>query len=50
VIGLANSPPPIAEVAGRRRGTMNLDSWIAAILAVALLVYLVYTLLRPEKF
>lgn len=29
---------------------MNLESWIAGLLAVALLVYLVYTLLRPEKF
>jgi K+-transporting ATPase KdpF subunit len=29
---------------------MNADSWIAAVLAIAILVYLVYTLLRPEKF
>jgi K+-transporting ATPase KdpF subunit len=29
---------------------MTLESWIAALLAVAILVYLVYTLLRPEKF
>ena len=29
---------------------MNTESWIAAILAVGILVYLVYTLLRPEKF
>ncbi len=29
---------------------MNAESWIAATLAVAILVYLVYTLLRPEKF
>ena len=29
---------------------MNAESWIAAILAVGILVYLVYTLLRPEKF
>jgi K+-transporting ATPase KdpF subunit len=29
---------------------MSLDSWIAGILAVAILIYLVYTLLRPEKF
>jgi K+-transporting ATPase KdpF subunit len=29
---------------------MSLDSWIAGVLAVAVLVYLVYTLLRPEKF
>ncbi|MGH7619496.1 MAG: K(+)-transporting ATPase subunit F [Gemmatimonadaceae bacterium] len=29
---------------------MSAESWIAALLAVALLVYLVYTLLRPEKF
>jgi K+-transporting ATPase KdpF subunit len=26
------------------------ESWIAGLLAVAVLVYLVYTLLRPEKF
>ena len=29
---------------------MTLDSWIAGLLAVAILVYLVYTLLRPERF
>jgi K+-transporting ATPase KdpF subunit len=29
---------------------MNVESWIAAVLAVGILVYLIYTLLRPEKF
>ena len=29
---------------------MTLQSWIAGVLAIAILVYLVYTLLRPEKF
>jgi K+-transporting ATPase KdpF subunit len=29
---------------------MNAESQIAGVLAVAILVYLVYTLLRPEKF
>jgi K+-transporting ATPase KdpF subunit len=29
---------------------MTTESWIAGVLAVAVLVYLVYTLLRPEKF
>jgi K+-transporting ATPase KdpF subunit len=29
---------------------MSLDSWIAGLLAIALPVYLVYTLLRPERF
>jgi K+-transporting ATPase KdpF subunit len=29
---------------------MTLESWIAGALAIAILVYLVYTLLRPEKF
>ena len=29
---------------------MTVESWIAGILAVAMLAYLVYTLLRPEKF
>jgi K+-transporting ATPase KdpF subunit len=29
---------------------MTTESWIAGLLAVAILVYLVYTLLRPEKF
>ena len=29
---------------------MTLESWIAGLLAVAILVYLVYTLVRPEKF
>ena len=29
---------------------MTTESWIAGLLAVAILVYLVYTLLRPERF
>jgi K+-transporting ATPase KdpF subunit len=29
---------------------MTIESWIAGLVAVAILVYLVYTLLRPEKF
>lgn len=29
---------------------MTFESWIAGALAIALLAYLVYTLLRPEKF
>ena len=29
---------------------MTLESWVAGLLAVAILVYLVYTLLRPEQF
>jgi K+-transporting ATPase KdpF subunit len=29
---------------------MTLESWIATLLAVVILIYLVYTLLRPEKF
>ena len=29
---------------------MTIESWIAGVLAVAILVYLVYTLLRPEQF
>lgn len=29
---------------------MTLESWIATLLAVAILIYLVYTLLRPAKF
>jgi len=29
---------------------MTTESWIAGVLAIAILVYLVYTLLRPEKF
>lgn len=29
---------------------MSADGWIAGVLAIAILVYLVYTLLRPEKF
>jgi K+-transporting ATPase KdpF subunit len=29
---------------------MNAESWIAGLLAIAILIYLVYTLLRPEKF
>ena len=29
---------------------MTAESWIAGLLAVGILGYLVYTLLRPEKF
>ena len=29
---------------------MNAENWIGGLISVALLVYLCYTLLRPEKF
>lgn len=29
---------------------MSIDSIVAAILSIAVLLYLVYTLIRPEKF
>jgi K+-transporting ATPase KdpF subunit len=29
---------------------MMLESWIATLLACAVLIYLIYTLLRPERF
>jgi K+-transporting ATPase KdpF subunit len=29
---------------------MTLEAWITGLMAVAILVYLVYTLLRPERF
>ena len=29
---------------------MTVDSWIAGLLAVGILIYLIYTLLRPDKF
>ena len=29
---------------------MTAESWIAGLLAVGILGYLIYTLLRPEKF
>jgi K+-transporting ATPase KdpF subunit len=29
---------------------VNTDTWVAAIAALLLLIYLVYSLLRPEKF
>lgn len=29
---------------------MTLENWIAGLLAVAILGYLLYTLLRPEQF
>jgi K+-transporting ATPase KdpF subunit len=29
---------------------MSLESWVALIVSAAVLVYLIYTLLRPEKF
>ena len=29
---------------------MNLENWIALIGAIAVLIYLIFTLLRPERF
>jgi K+-transporting ATPase KdpF subunit len=29
---------------------MSIESWIAGVLVAGVLVYLVYTLLRPERF
>jgi K+-transporting ATPase KdpF subunit len=29
---------------------MSIDSWVGSILSLGVLVYLAYTLLRPEKF
>ncbi|MGH7499848.1 MAG: K(+)-transporting ATPase subunit F [Gemmatimonadales bacterium] len=29
---------------------MNLETWIAGLLAIGILCYLMYTLIRPEKF
>jgi K+-transporting ATPase KdpF subunit len=29
---------------------MTIESWIAAIISVGVLAYLVYSLLRPERF
>ena len=29
---------------------MTADSWIAIALALGILIYLIYTLLRPERF
>ena len=29
---------------------MTTESWVAGLLAVGILIYLVYTLVRPEKF
>lgn len=29
---------------------MSIENWIAGVLAAAVLVYLVYALLRPERF
>jgi K+-transporting ATPase KdpF subunit len=29
---------------------MRLESWVALVIAAAVLIYLVYTLLRPESF
>jgi K+-transporting ATPase KdpF subunit len=29
---------------------MTIESWIAAMIAVGVLAYLVYSLLRPERF
>jgi K+-transporting ATPase KdpF subunit len=35
---------------GSRRLTMIFDYWLAGIVTVGILVYLVYALLSPEKF
>jgi K+-transporting ATPase KdpF subunit len=29
---------------------MSAETWIAAVMAVGIMVYLMYTLIRPEKF
>jgi K+-transporting ATPase KdpF subunit len=29
---------------------MSVETWIAAVLALGIMVYLMYTLIRPEKF
>jgi K+-transporting ATPase KdpF subunit len=29
---------------------MSAETWIAAVMAVGIIIYLMYTLLRPEKF
>jgi len=29
---------------------MSAETWIAAVMALGIMVYLMYTLLRPEKF
>lgn len=29
---------------------MSTETWIAAVLALGIMVYLMYTLIRPEKF
>ena len=34
----------------QRRPTVTLDSWVAIACAALILGYLVYTLIRPERF
>jgi K+-transporting ATPase KdpF subunit len=29
---------------------MSVETWIAAVMALGIVVYLIYTLIRPEKF
>jgi K+-transporting ATPase KdpF subunit len=29
---------------------MSVETWIAAVMALGIVVYLMYTLIRPEKF
>lgn len=41
---------PHTTIASGGTGSMSLDSWIAGGVVIAILVYLVYTLLRPERF
>ncbi len=38
------------EISGIKENKMNTELWIAAITGVLLLVYLTYTVVRPEKF
>ena len=39
-----------ASSIGREEGTMTIDLWLGAIVALGLLVYLVAVLIRPERF
>jgi K+-transporting ATPase KdpF subunit len=46
----AAAPCSAARIAATRGGKMNAENIVAAVATILLLVYLFYSLLRPEKF
>ncbi len=48
--GDARLCPPVRQRLKPKDDIMNLDLWLAAIVALGLLLYLVAVLIRPERF